>query len=836
MPSDSRIICDGCNDVIPSNARILHCGCNFDICIPCALKSPHLASKHKRLQPGFIDAHDGRPTFIKGPGIDEFGSLVTKMKQSSSSWKLPKRYYQFFARCEIDGISREQLASMDRYEGMGVNNSSATTKKIENDYTVYMPLDRDKKEIRLVFLKAGSQNDPLVMATHTVPYPWTKNHEWIALSYTWGSMDETRQIFLGHSRCKGDTGEEERDIKQVRPFNCTASLEMMLRALRPKSNDVFFWIDALCINQGDLEERAHQVAMMAQIYRHASCVGIWLGANSDTASAARHVKGLSVVIKMAKEVDEPDHCKHDHHLLERMARDMNISDNPLSYSQLGPRISSFFSNPWFSRAWVVQEVWAAKSIVVMCGKGGILSWNSVMLANQYLNIYAATLRSAPSAVDEEVQQGPRRTVDGGHSIWLRLLKNPDDAEELTPIPLIELLDSVTCMFKASDKRDLLYALLGMSVETHGTIDHPRTIAPDYTKPLWQVYSDFTRWYITYHKSLNILGYVTYTNRGENAEFQGSVPSWSFSPTLKIPWRAGGTISDRTPFQADANMTMDIDLIGGDLGDHRLVVQGYEIDTVSWVDDCFFAPMLHFKDSVTTYVAHFPWRISPQSVLDPATCGIEWLWKMVRARGEVGRCNVSGVETTCKCQHVLNAMLDAITCGRWMRLGLRVKLEEIPLADIRYELLEQTKLYSYFASHWVATTSDPEMKQHFCERLRRLLLPLVEESSKDKFADGTTEASFKNSLFMTKSGAMGVCSPDARPDDKVVVLFGCRMPVVLRQRLDDNTLSDEESHHESTPPLSSWEFIGECYVGGIMYGEAVAEKKKANVPLQTFTLR
>ncbi|KAH9216066.1 heterokaryon incompatibility protein-domain-containing protein, partial [Leptodontidium sp. 2 PMI_412] len=38
-----------------------------------------------------------------------------------------------------------------------------------------------------------------------------------------------------------------------------------------------FWIDALCINQSDIEERAHQVSIMGDIYKNAECVHAWLG-------------------------------------------------------------------------------------------------------------------------------------------------------------------------------------------------------------------------------------------------------------------------------------------------------------------------------------------------------------------------------------------------------------------------------------------------------------------------------------------------------------------------------------------------------------------------------
>ena len=43
----------------------------------------------------------------------------------------------------------------------------------------------------------------------------------------------------------------------------------------------FFWVDAICINQNDLEERSAQVQVMPQIYSKASCVIVWLGDDSQ---------------------------------------------------------------------------------------------------------------------------------------------------------------------------------------------------------------------------------------------------------------------------------------------------------------------------------------------------------------------------------------------------------------------------------------------------------------------------------------------------------------------------------------------------------------------------
>jgi hypothetical protein len=39
----------------------------------------------------------------------------------------------------------------------------------------------------------------------------------------------------------------------------------------------FLWVDAICVNQEDLEERSSQVVLMSAIYSSASEVIVWLG-------------------------------------------------------------------------------------------------------------------------------------------------------------------------------------------------------------------------------------------------------------------------------------------------------------------------------------------------------------------------------------------------------------------------------------------------------------------------------------------------------------------------------------------------------------------------------
>lgn len=52
----------------------------------------------------------------------------------------------------------------------------------------------------------------------------------------------------------------------------TGNLYAALCALRDETAETFWWIDALCINQKDDEEKSLQVLRMTSIYRTASQV------------------------------------------------------------------------------------------------------------------------------------------------------------------------------------------------------------------------------------------------------------------------------------------------------------------------------------------------------------------------------------------------------------------------------------------------------------------------------------------------------------------------------------------------------------------------------------
>ncbi len=75
----------------------------------------------------------------------------------------------------------------------------------------------------------------------------------------------------------------------------------------------------------------------------------------------------------------------------------------------------------------------------------------------------------------------------------------------------------------------------------------------------------------------------------------------------------------------------------------------------------------------------------------------------------------------------------------------------------------------------------------------------------KFLEDIMLASFHKRLLFTQDGFIGMAPYETRKGDIVCLLFGCRVPVVLRKRTE-----------------GGYELVGEAYVHGVMKGEAMTK--------------
>ncbi|KXJ93439.1 heterokaryon incompatibility protein-domain-containing protein [Microdochium bolleyi] len=150
----------------------------------------------------------------------------------------------------------------------------------------YAKLNRTTGEIRLLHLQpAASNTNPVKCYLLHAPLEDTDRTPYEALSYTWGISSRSEAIQLG------DHG-----------FLVTENLKEALLALRDPHSTRVLWIDAICINQDDVEERAHEVLRMLRIYQLASRVVVWLGAHSDNSELAmQHFHELDLEWRLSRD-------------------------------------------------------------------------------------------------------------------------------------------------------------------------------------------------------------------------------------------------------------------------------------------------------------------------------------------------------------------------------------------------------------------------------------------------------------------------------------------------------------------------------------------------------
>jgi hypothetical protein len=101
--------------------------------------------------------------------------------------------------------------------------------------------------IRVLTLLSGTSESAIHCELHTLSLD--ENASFIALSYCWGEEKSPDYISVnGHKVTVG------------------TSLILALKHMRQANNSVKVWVDAICINQQDDDEKAFQVAMMGDIY------------------------------------------------------------------------------------------------------------------------------------------------------------------------------------------------------------------------------------------------------------------------------------------------------------------------------------------------------------------------------------------------------------------------------------------------------------------------------------------------------------------------------------------------------------------------------------------
>jgi hypothetical protein len=316
---------------------------------------------------------------------------------------------------------------------------------------IYTPLADN--EIRLAVLRPSADFDEairvdLITATWPPPLPYE------ALSYVWGDAAVQSTILI------------ESVGGPSQPYSVTTNLGVALRHLRREDRDRPMWIDALCINQSNVEEKEKQISKMDQIYQAAYKVCVWLGPGSDVSDRAMAaVPNILLSISHNKRLSDQD-WELFAHLLRR---------------------------EWFSRRWVVQEIALAKAATVRCGRK-VVSWTDFSDAiSMYVSRQASTWSSVATAL--VASELGASTLSSMSDNALRKDGQGNIIERRWPI---EDLLGLLPMFQAQVPHDAIYALLSVASDS-------AALPPvDYSKPPAELFTEVFQHIVKSSKSLDMM--------------------------------------------------------------------------------------------------------------------------------------------------------------------------------------------------------------------------------------------------------------------------------------------------------------------------------------------
>lgn len=257
----------------------------------------------------------------------------------------------------------------------------------------------------------------------------------MALSYCWGERKHDLVIII--DQCV---------------FRISKNLHAALENIRRRhSTRLMIWIDALCINQADIQEKNAQVSIMRSIYTKSMHTYIWLGPNDAWTGLTFEQIKMRAAWERNRKTGETEigwwewkrtysgpggeeegrpgggHRAGRMLLTRRMAKVAFLST---------PAHMSIFVRPWFARCWILQETATSRAMTILCGRYH-LAWEDLEAVCDVPGSHFTELGTLIAI---------RRDFQGGSAD--------------TPRRLADLLRRTNTR-QATDPRDRVFSLLGL---------------------------------------------------------------------------------------------------------------------------------------------------------------------------------------------------------------------------------------------------------------------------------------------------------------------------------------------------------------------------------------
>ncbi|CEI61598.1 hypothetical protein FVEN_g9319 [Fusarium venenatum] len=658
-------------------------------------------------------------------------------------------------------------------------------------------------EIRILHvLPATDINHPIESRLEVVALEQNPVYE--ALSYCWGDSTELLDI-----KCNNQG------------FEVTENLFSALQHLRDENAERTLWIDAICINQNDLKERQSQVLLMKDIYSRSERVVVWLG--PDPASDG--IDHLYDLIETIPNLPVPHLSKKERKFFEMnigdvdqwtQGEDKDPAEGPdkkefVVPEQAKPGTIAMLERPWWTRVWTVQEMVLAPSAIFVCGN---LAAPSTEVQRKCSDILMHSVSDAFDTGDvDDVSALGNLITDRDGKLFIatvRLHRSSNVKKDLgTLLHLHRWL-------RAKDPKDKVYGSLGIATSTYG-------IEPDYTISTVECYTRVAFNIINGSCSLEIFAALGRPSCLE-ATLTGLpswAPDWSYdfssipdeekgpsginNPVIRANVQTPILLETRELFPefkaSQSNMPFAVRLLSDG---KTLVLKGFIVDKLTSVGNKLKYPWEGPKTSSSNFV------------LDP----IRGLRRTSRIWGGIGRVldTIQGWQDlvfktgnlqTLPGETPMDAFLTTL-------LGNRIQLSANRRDVLDY--LKQSIERGMSMDKTGIVMNQLHLSQLVPQLYHKLLgyRKLSSTDLSDLFLMGKSftdiQWAYDKRVAITGSGYLCLVPWPTRAGDRIALLQTGRTPYVLRQ-------SGEK-----------WKIIGDCYVHGIMSGEAWNDEKCIDIEI------
>ncbi|KAF7505917.1 hypothetical protein GJ744_012452 [Endocarpon pusillum] len=379
----------------------------------------------------------------------------------------------------------------------------------------YIPLPHARAFRLLEFPKVLLPTTELRCKLRTVDFDAPDRPPYTALSYSWSNSSTTEL-----------PPDSDLDPLLTNVIVCddgllrvTENAHAAISEMRWRGSAGLYWIDGVCIDQGNPAEKSEQVAFMGEIYKEADRVIVWLGPDEEDDR-----KAFEVIEDL-----RGGHATNIRRLIYAYMQKNRFQD-PDQYFQLSlaaaviPIYSSllaFFARSWFQRLWIIQEAVLAKSLWFICG-GLHFDWEKLHRATELQGTLSIMQQIAPGETTTRGLFGlslvrkifELRTTD----VAARSLSSAANQEQRLGATLAYLMPAFQNA-NTTDSRDRIYGPLALACQLTGFAN--TLLVPDYTQTVEHVFVTAAEYLLIQAPSLEILSLVD----AADASRLPALPSW-----------------------------------------------------------------------------------------------------------------------------------------------------------------------------------------------------------------------------------------------------------------------------------------------------------------------